>query len=340
MLGFALLKIARFKALLILGGCTALLWGSAAWSEGSVAPKDSTQAPESSLVLTEDVAPRFEILLNIPATLLTLFDQGVPVVSYKVSVGSYRWQTPTGKFHIDEIQWNPWWYPPPSEWAEDAEKTPPGPANPLYPVKMMMEDALRIHGTPHGWSIGRAASHGCMRMFRNEARRLAEYLESELKEDHTPENFEKYRRKTWQSYFTKLKPHQEVWVYMVYEPMERLGNALAIHPNVYARALDYENHALDLLQAAGIYAAPLDWEKLHATRKKVKRKSALLPFQDLLPANTDLDQVDASFHPVCWEESETGLAPLLAKARSHYNTRLVLEASVAKASPAALDTQP
>lgn len=276
------------------------------------------------LEIEKSSPPRFEILINIPATLLTLYENGIPVMSYKVAVGTRRWATPTGKFHIDEIQWNPWWYPPESEWAEEAEKTPPGPSNPLYPVKLMMEDALRIHGTPRPWSIGRAASHGCMRMRRNEVRTLSEYLEAKLKSDHKATDFEKYRKKTWQTYLTKLDPEQEIWVYLVYEPIERMGNSLAIHPNLYGKTLDYEAQVLDLLMEAGIYETPLLWERFNSEKKQAKHNTSLFPFQDFLPEDTNMDYVDPSFHPVCWVESPSSAYKMLAEARQKYNTRLAL----------------
>lgn len=269
--------------------------------------------------LVTDKPPRFEILLNIPATQLTLFENGKPVRHHQVSVGTPRWPTPTGKFNIYEIQWNPWWLPPPSDWAKDAQKTPPGPGNPLYPVKLVMEQALRIHGTPSAWSIGRAASHGCMRMRRNEVRSLAEYLESKLVPNHDPAVFEEYRKKVWQPYTTKLDPGQQIWVYMVYQPLERWSNALVLHPNFYGRRIPYDEQILDLLMESGVYAAPIDLGKFHEIQKR-SRGSTIIPFRDLVADDADPESLPDAFAAACQQNESIDA---LAKVRQTFNTHLV-----------------
>ncbi|MDX1386056.1 MAG: L,D-transpeptidase [bacterium] len=268
--------------------------------------------------VVEDAPPRFEILLNIPATQLTLFDRGVPVRHHKVAVGTPRWPTPTGKFTIYEIQWNPWWLPPESEWAEKAEKTPPGPGNPLYPVKLMMQKALRIHGAKASWTVGRASSHGCMRMRRGEVRDLAEFLESQLVPEHGPAIFENYRRKTWQPFSTKLPEEKHIWVYMVYQPLERWSNQLVLHPNYYGRRIAYENEIMDLLMEAGVYTAPIDMGKFHAIRKK-GRGTRVIPFQDLLADGSLPEEQSEHFASMCLLDQPNQLK----QAREKYNTKLI-----------------
>lgn len=268
--------------------------------------------------IVEDQPPRFEILLNIPATQLTLFDRGVPVRHHKVAVGTPRWPTPTGKYSIYEIQWNPWWLPPESEWAEKAEKTPPGPGNPLYPVKLMMQKALRIHGAKSSWTVGRASSHGCMRMRRREVRNLAEFLESSLVPNHDPALFEEYRRKQWQPYSTKLPENNRIWVYMVYQPLERWSNQLVLHPNYYGRRIAYEKEIMDLLLESGVYAAPIDMGKFHAIRK-MKGGTKVIPFQELLAEGSKPEEQNEQFASICLVDQPHQLQ----QAREKYNTRLI-----------------
>ena len=85
--------------------------------------------------------------------------------TFQVATGQARYPTPLGRFEII-VKWrDPWWYPPDSEWAKDAEPIPPGPGNPLGTRWMgISSPAVGIHGTPDAASIGYSVSHGCIRM--------------------------------------------------------------------------------------------------------------------------------------------------------------------------------
>jgi lipoprotein-anchoring transpeptidase ErfK/SrfK len=85
--------------------------------------------------------------------------------TFGVATGESRYPTPLGRFQII-VKWrNPWWYPPASDWAKDAEPIPPGPGNPLGTRWMgISAPAVGIHGTPDPASIGYSVSHGCIRM--------------------------------------------------------------------------------------------------------------------------------------------------------------------------------
>ena len=84
---------------------------------------------------------------------------------FGVATGQSRYPTPLGKWEI-VVKWrNPWWYPPSSDWAKDAEPIPPGPGNPLGTRWIgLSAPAVGIHGTPDPASIGYSVSHGCIRM--------------------------------------------------------------------------------------------------------------------------------------------------------------------------------
>jgi len=70
----------------------------------------------------------------------------------------------------------PTWYNNGSDWAKNMPATiGPGPGNPLGTRALYLNAAgIRIHGIPSSedWSIGSAASHGCMRMHRWDAEDL------------------------------------------------------------------------------------------------------------------------------------------------------------------------
>jgi lipoprotein-anchoring transpeptidase ErfK/SrfK len=96
---------------------------------------------------------------------LLYFDRAKYVRSFGVATGQSAYPTPLGNYEVVNMQRNPWWYPPPSPWAEDSDPVPPGPGNPLGTRWMgLSAPYVGIHGTPDAASIGYSASHGCIRM--------------------------------------------------------------------------------------------------------------------------------------------------------------------------------
>ena len=86
---------------------------------------------------------------------------------YHVAIGAPGHETPEGLFRIQDKQVDPVWSVPNSPWAgELAGSTVAGgtPGNPLKARWMGITDGVGIHGTGEPWSIGSAASHGCLRM--------------------------------------------------------------------------------------------------------------------------------------------------------------------------------
>ncbi len=82
-----------------------------------------------------------------------------------VATGQAIYPTPLGNWHVVDMQRNPWWRPPDSDWAKGLKPIPPGPGNPLGTRWMGLDAAgVGMHGTPDDASIGYSASHGCIRM--------------------------------------------------------------------------------------------------------------------------------------------------------------------------------
>jgi lipoprotein-anchoring transpeptidase ErfK/SrfK len=96
---------------------------------------------------------------------LLFFDNAKYDRSFGVATGQSAYPTPLGTWEIVTLQRDPWWYPPPSPWAQDSDPVPPGPGNPLGTRWMgLSAPYVGIHGTPDAASIGYSASHGCIRM--------------------------------------------------------------------------------------------------------------------------------------------------------------------------------
>ena len=105
------------------------------------------------------------IWIDRASNTLRLYDGTTFVRSFGVATGQAIYPTPSGMWHIVDMQQDPWWIPPNSAWAAGEKPVPPGPGNPLG-TRWMGLDApgVGIHGTPDAASIGYSASHGCIRM--------------------------------------------------------------------------------------------------------------------------------------------------------------------------------
>jgi L,D-transpeptidase ErfK/SrfK len=108
-----------------------------------------------------------QIVVDIGDLRLYLYRDGKLVKSYPVATGQPAYPTPTGTYSIVNMQKDPTWLPPNSDWAKDAQPIPPGTENPLGTRWMgTSASGVGMHGVPpsEDGSIGTYASHGCIRM--------------------------------------------------------------------------------------------------------------------------------------------------------------------------------
>jgi lipoprotein-anchoring transpeptidase ErfK/SrfK len=116
-------------------------------------------AAASAEVFAEGGARR--IVVSLPDRKIALFEDGRVVKIYPIAVGKHGTPSPNGSFRIVNRVVRPTWYQP-------GKVVPAGPANPLGTRWMGLGyKGYGIHGTNRPKSIGKAASHGCIRM-RNE----------------------------------------------------------------------------------------------------------------------------------------------------------------------------
>jgi peptidoglycan hydrolase-like protein with peptidoglycan-binding domain len=107
----------------------------------------------------------FRIAINREEHTLKLFRLGKSIHEYRVATGSSEFPTPAGEFEIINMQEDPTWTPPNSDWAKGEKPIPPGPDNPLGTRWMGLDSPnVGIHGTNSPTSIGYSVSHGCIRM--------------------------------------------------------------------------------------------------------------------------------------------------------------------------------
>jgi len=99
--------------------------------------------------------------------------------TYTVAVGMEGLETPEGLYAIQEKEENPVWHVPMSDWAGSlaGQTIPPGPSNPIKARWMGIYEGAGIHGTEETYSLGSAASHGCVRMAIPDVEELYDQVE-------------------------------------------------------------------------------------------------------------------------------------------------------------------
>ncbi len=106
------------------------------------------------------------IVVSLEDRRLALLEDGVVKKVYRVAVGKDATPSPTGTFTIVDRVTNPTYY-------HAGKVIPPGPGNPVGTRWMgLSEKGYGIHGTNEPRSIGKAASHGCIRMGRRDLQDL------------------------------------------------------------------------------------------------------------------------------------------------------------------------
>jgi lipoprotein-anchoring transpeptidase ErfK/SrfK len=111
--------------------------------------------------------------------------------SHDVAVGREGHRTPTGEFGIHQVDWNPDWTPPDSEWSADREYKEPGhPDNPMGRVRMIYRAPYSLHGTDALESLGEAASHGSIRVANETIMELARMVMAHGGAERSEEWFE------------------------------------------------------------------------------------------------------------------------------------------------------
>ena len=133
-------------------------------------------------LVTRPVEPRVTagrlgktIEVNLSTNRLTFY-QGLKVRKvYPVATGQPSFPTPQGSWKVVYKRMNPTWTnPDPDGWGADMPASiPPGPGNPLGTRAMSLNaSGILIHGTYASYSIGRYASHGCIRMLLSDVEAL------------------------------------------------------------------------------------------------------------------------------------------------------------------------
>ena len=111
-----------------------------------------------------------KIVISIPDRKLALIENGRVVKVYPIAVGASASPSPSGEFRVRERITDPTYYAP-------GKVIGPGKANPLGTRWIgLSHRGYGIHGTNEPRSIGKNASHGCIRMNKKDIEELFELV--------------------------------------------------------------------------------------------------------------------------------------------------------------------
>src|SRR3954454_1469944 len=126
-----------------------------------------------------------QIIISLPDRKLALIEDGEVKKVYPVAVGKATTPSPSGSFQIVNRVTNPTYYHP-------GQVIEPGADNPLGNRWIgLNQKGYGIHGTNAPKSIGKAASHGCIRMAKKDLEELFEIVRPgdtvEIRAEHDDE---------------------------------------------------------------------------------------------------------------------------------------------------------
>jgi L,D-transpeptidase ErfK/SrfK len=141
-----------------------------------IPPAGSVALIPTAWILPRHAAPG-TVLVNLSEMrLFYLRAPGEPPVTFPIGVAMDAWTTPLGSHRVIEKSVEPTWYPTRAILQDDPTLpavVPPGPDNPLGSHALRLSHrTILIHGTNRPFGVGRKVSHGCIRMYPDDIRRL------------------------------------------------------------------------------------------------------------------------------------------------------------------------
>ena len=119
---------------------------------------------------TAQAEPARQIVVSLPDRKLALIENGQVTKIYSVAVGKDSSPSPAGSFKIVNRLTNPTYY-------HSGQVIPQGPQNPIGTRWIgLSQKGYGIHGTNAPRSIGKAASHGCIRLAKKDLEELFEIV--------------------------------------------------------------------------------------------------------------------------------------------------------------------
>lgn len=141
---------------------------------GTATPATTTTAPAKPAVAATSQPPTAEqisLTLKLKEKKVYVYKDGKAIANYPVAIGKKGWETPAGEWYVMEKITNPGWTN-----FKNGSTIAPGKKNPLGERWIGFwtdgKDTIGFHGTPDVKSVGKAVSHGCVRMFDKDVKAL------------------------------------------------------------------------------------------------------------------------------------------------------------------------
>jgi L,D-transpeptidase ErfK/SrfK len=137
---------------------------------------DNHLKPTTKSPATTSKALDRRVVLRLRQRRVYIYEGDKEVASYRVAVGKQGWETPTGRFQVIKKVRNPAWKNP---WNGNIGE--PGPDSILGERWIGFwtdgKQTIGFHGTPGEHLLGRAVSHGCVRMRNADIRTMFDLVE-------------------------------------------------------------------------------------------------------------------------------------------------------------------
>jgi len=142
----------------------------------------ANELPDESPSPQDRAPPGISAKIDTKTNMLGLFDADKLVAAYPVTIGSTKTESPTGDWKVQRIVKLPSfrWDEAMLKYGQRSDNfhmLPPGPNSPVGVIWIALnKKGIGLHGTNEPETIGRATSHGCVRLANWDIVRLAQKI--------------------------------------------------------------------------------------------------------------------------------------------------------------------
>lgn len=229
-----------------------------------------------TLPMSASVRKQREIVINLPAFTLYLYENDELIRSYPIGIGRTVKPSLLGETEIINNVHDPTYYPP--DWyLRGLVPIPPGPENPVGTRWLGLGfKGYGIHGTNQPWTIGTAASAGCIRLFNEDVEELSRLVGIGTRVTFIYETVDAWTDPITEEPLLRIYPDvyakEENRVQLVMERLASLGSGEGVDHNFIGALLDESAGE----QRSIAYTVPLKLNGHEVTPSAVKYKGKVV----------------------------------------------------------------